>query len=194
MKVSHSAFIVSIVKNFSCGIDCAHHCSCSVHSRQVVSCIFWYDRATASLEILENCVNFFDVANGCAILLAWLVYKIFVLIPTRLKTAIFENTKFPIHPSAWIIKIIHNVTSYEDTFSNWWVQRRLPSSLSSEVATTHAVALQPVVARFEQEYHIFWAPPIYASADMYCADTGPAHWPATEPGSQLMSNIIPSLW
>ena len=35
--------------------------------------IFWYDRR--------------------------LDYKIFVLIPTRLKTAIFENTKFPIHPT-----------------------------------------------------------------------------------------------
>ena len=51
-------------------------------------------------KILENCINLIYVANVCAILLAWLVYKIFVLIPTRLKTAIFENTKFPIHPIA----------------------------------------------------------------------------------------------
>ena len=54
---------------------------------------------SAFLKILENCINLYYVANVCAILLAWLVYKIFVLIPTRLKTAIFENTKFPIHPT-----------------------------------------------------------------------------------------------
>ena len=76
-------------EDFSCGNDCAHHCSCSVPSRQEVGCIFCYDIAmieqihmdnvaicsetrnkkqeiSAFLKILENCINFFDIANGCA--------------------------------------------------------------------------------------------------------------------------------
>ena len=54
LKIEHSAFIVSIVKNISCGIDCAHYCSCSVHSRQVVSCIFCSDSAMIEQIHMDN--------------------------------------------------------------------------------------------------------------------------------------------
>ena len=72
---------------------------------------------SAFLKILENCINLYYVANVCAILLAWLVYKIFVLIPTRLKTAIFENTKFPIHPITGSLVLIQTKVLYHSESS-----------------------------------------------------------------------------
>ena len=41
-------------EDFSCGNDCAHHCSCSVPSRQEVGCIFCYDIAMIEQIHMDN--------------------------------------------------------------------------------------------------------------------------------------------
>ena len=45
MKISHCSFSRLYDLGFSSCIDCAQHCACSVHCRQVLGCIFWYNRA-----------------------------------------------------------------------------------------------------------------------------------------------------
>ena len=51
----HEGFPLSFdCEDFSCGNDCAHHCSCSVPSRQEVGCIFCYDIAMIEQIHMDN--------------------------------------------------------------------------------------------------------------------------------------------
>ena len=45
MKVLHCSFSRLYSESFSSCNDCAHYCACSVHNRQVLGCIFCYNRA-----------------------------------------------------------------------------------------------------------------------------------------------------
>ena len=51
----HEGFPLSFdCEDFSCGNDCAHHCSCSVPSRQEVGCIFCYNIAMIEQIHMDN--------------------------------------------------------------------------------------------------------------------------------------------